>query len=229
MGADARLSAEPFVVVSGAAGLARFIHRIGRLKSVARAGWLDRGVPREMAESVADHSYRVAMMAWLASPAVDGLDRDRIIKLALLHDLAEAVTGDLTPHDPAELEGLDAASRREKLNLRQTMSEERRQAKRIAENQAISDLIADLGPEQRAELAALWQELEERTSPEAQFVKQIDILETYLQSREYLADYPGMPVESFKKEVAEVITTPEGVALRDAVGALELEVDKKGS
>ena len=53
------------------AGLARFVHRIGRLKSVARSGWLHRGVPQETAESVADHSYRVAMMAWLASAAVE--------------------------------------------------------------------------------------------------------------------------------------------------------------
>lgn len=205
------------------AGLARFVHWIGRLKSVARTGWLHRGVPPEKTESVADHSYRVAMMAWVVSAGIDGLDRDRVIKLALLHDLAESVTGDLTPHDPSTLDGLDAEARREALNRRQTMSEERRAAKRIAEHQAIFGLITNLAPELREELASLWQELEERTSPEARFVKQIDILETYLQSREYLAADPNLPVDSFAAEVAEVIATPEGVALRDAIGALRLE------
>jgi putative hydrolase of HD superfamily len=184
-------------------------------------------VPPAQTESVADHSYRVAMMAWVASSGIDGLDRDRVIKLALLHDLAESVTGDLTPHDPVVLDGLDAESRREELNRRQIMSEERRAAKRDAENEAISNLIADLVPGLRAELASLWQELEERTTPEAQFVKQIDILETYLQSREYLAADPNLPVESFAAEVAEVIVTPEGVALRDAIGALRMGPDEE--
>jgi putative hydrolase of HD superfamily len=209
------------------AGLAKFVHRVGRLKSVARAGWLHRGVPPAQTESVADHSYRVAMMAWVASSGIDGLDRDRVIKLALLHDLAESVTGDLTPHDPAVLDGLDAESRREELNRRQIMSEERRAAKRTAEQDAISGLIDDLTSALREEIAALWQELEERATPEARFVKQIDILETYLQSREYLAADPSMPVDSFAAEVAEVIVTPEGLALRDAISALQMGPDEE--
>jgi hypothetical protein len=50
-------------------------------------------------ESVADHSFRVAVMAWLL--AGDGLDRDRVLKLALLHDLAEAATDSVsTPGTP---------------------------------------------------------------------------------------------------------------------------------
>jgi putative hydrolase of HD superfamily len=108
------------------------------------------------------------------------------------------------------------------------MSDERKAAKRLAEHQAITDLIAGLAPELREELASLWQELEERTSPEARFVKQLDILETYLQSREYRADFPNLPVDSFAAEVAEVIVTPEGMALRDAIGALRMEGNREG-
>lgn len=105
MAADAGLLPRPFVVVSEFddrfAALARFAHRIGRLKSTPRTGWLHRGIPPDQTESVADHSFRVAVLTWLASSEVEGLDRNRAIKLALLHDLAESITGDITPYDPA--------------------------------------------------------------------------------------------------------------------------------
>lgn len=45
-------------------------------------------------ESVADHSYRAAVLAMALPP---GLDRDRCVKMALLHDLAESMVGDITP------------------------------------------------------------------------------------------------------------------------------------
>ena len=103
-------------------GLARFAHRIGRLKSIPRAGWLHRGVPAEQTESVADHSFRVAVLAWLASAEIESLDRDRVIRLALLHDLAESITGDITPYDPAAIEQLNPAAQRRALNSLQDIS-----------------------------------------------------------------------------------------------------------
>src|SRR5262245_57028480 len=100
--ADSRGGADAVAV-----GLARFLHRAGRLKATPRTGWIDRGVPVGEAESVADHSFRVALLAWLAAhlAAADdpALDVDRVLALALIHDLAEALTGDLTPYDPAAI------------------------------------------------------------------------------------------------------------------------------
>ena len=49
------------------------IEAIGRLKEVPRTGWLDRGIPADETESVADHSFGVALLAWLLIP--DELDR----------------------------------------------------------------------------------------------------------------------------------------------------------
>lgn len=227
MAADAGFLSALFNLVTGridnASGLARFIHRIGRLKSVTRVGWLDRGVPAPDAESVADHSYRVAMIVWLASAEAAGLDRDRMIKLALLHDLAESLTGDTTPYDPAMLEDLDADSRRAALNQRQKISVDRKEAKRQAEKEAIAGLIADLAPILHDEIASLWQELEQHETPESRFVKEIDILETYLQSREYLAGDRSLPMDSFAAEVAEAITSVDVGSLRDAIDSLCLD------
>ncbi len=206
----------------GADGLARFLHRVGRLKALPRTGWLHRGVPAGETESVADHSFRTALLAWLVASAQSGLDRDRVLKLALIHDLAEALAGDPTPYDPAGLPTeSDLEARRTFLNRRLVRSDARRAAKRAAEAAAMATLLADLPPPLAAELATLWTELEEVATAEARFVKQADKLEAYLQSREYLAVDSGRPVDSFAAEVAEMMTEPSLIALRDAIAALD--------
>ncbi|MCP4574463.1 MAG: HD domain-containing protein [bacterium] len=66
-----------------------------RLKTTPRLGWLQRGVPR--AESVADHSHGVALTALLLCDLVGGeVDRGRVTIMAVLHDLPESITGDLS-------------------------------------------------------------------------------------------------------------------------------------
>ena len=87
----------PSAIDNTTVGLARFLHRIGRLKTLPRTGWLHCGVPPAEAESVADHALRTTLLAWLAAAAAPDLDRDRVLKLALVHDLAEALAGDPTP------------------------------------------------------------------------------------------------------------------------------------
>jgi 5'-deoxynucleotidase len=203
--------------IDSAERFARFLTRVGRLKQTPRTGWLDRGVPLVAAESVADHSYRVAIMAWLAAAEAPELDRDRVLKLALIHDLAESITGDLTPHDSFELQSMGATARRDLLNRRRPEDQLRQQAKREAEEQAMAELLADLSSAQSAEVAELWSELSERSTAEARFVKEVDVLETYLQSREYLGADADLPVKSFELEVGEVIETPLLRRLRDAI------------
>jgi putative hydrolase of HD superfamily len=195
----------------------RFLRQVGKLKSAKRTGWLDRGVPNDETESVADHIFRTAILAWLA--AGEDLNRDKVLKLALVHDLAEAITGDIPPYD-AELipPETDTAARREFLERRHIRPAARTEAKRAAEAVAIAGLTADLPPALANELAALTTELAEATSAEARFVKQADKIETYLQSREYLQADPTRPMSSFAAEVAETIDIPELVKLRDAIG-----------
>jgi len=200
------------------AALARFLRRVGRLKTLPRTGWLDRGVSPAEAESVADHTFRVALLAWLAAHDADDptLDPDRVLKLALVHDLAEAVTGDPTPYDPTALPA-DPNARRAFLDGRHRRDPTRAAAKRAAEDAAVADLLADLPPALAAELADLWRELVAGASPAARFVKQADKLETFLQSREYLAADPDRPMASFAAEVAEDVRHPALAALRDAI------------
>jgi putative hydrolase of HD superfamily len=203
------------MVSEDAHGLLRFVQIAGRLKSTVRTGWVDRGVPREAAESVADHTFRVALLAWLAS-AGTGLDRDRVLILALLHDLAESITGDLTPYDLEDAPASDRVALITFLNQRHVPAEAHIARKRAAESKAIAEMCRELPESQRDEILELWRELEDRSTPEARFVKQADKLETYLQSLEYAANEPDLAVASFAAEVAAVIDLPELVAIRDA-------------
>lgn len=63
------------------------------LDRVPRMGWVLRGVPE--AESVAEHSFHVALLVWLLAPRLPEVDAGRAVGMALLHDLAEVRFGDL--------------------------------------------------------------------------------------------------------------------------------------
>ena len=73
----------------------KLVTAAGKLKRVKRQGWLDVGIPPERAESVADHSFRTALLvAFVSEPDIN---MARALKMALVHDLGEAEVGDLTP------------------------------------------------------------------------------------------------------------------------------------
>jgi putative hydrolases of HD superfamily len=199
-------------------GLAQFA---AKLKSVPRTGWLDRGVEPLRVESVADHSFGVALLAWACALQRRGegaaIDPERVLKLAIIHDLAEAETGDSTPYDPAAIPSEhDSAARRAFLETRHSRDPDRRAAKRAEEDAVMRTLLDALPDPARSELSELWDELRLAVSSEARFVKQVDRLETYLQSRVYLRTDPTLPMASFHQEVVESIDDPLLAAIRDA-------------
>ena len=74
-----------------------FARLIGKLKTTPRTGWVRRGVPRY--ESVADHSWRVAALGLLLMHRDDLQITQKLLPMALLHDIGEAVVGDIPPED----------------------------------------------------------------------------------------------------------------------------------
>ena len=64
------------------------------LKEIYRSGWIKAGV--EEGETVADHSYGASVIA-MALSDMEGLDTERVVKMSLLHDIAESIVGDITP------------------------------------------------------------------------------------------------------------------------------------
>lgn len=153
----------------GFGGIRRFLEAAGRLKDLKRAGWVRVGIPSP--ESVADHSFRVAVMALLFGPRL-GLNVDKMVRLALIHDLAESRVGDLTPTD------------------RVTSVE-----KRELESLAFAEIVDGL-PEGSA-LVDLWREYAEEATAEARAVHQLDKLELALQALVYELQY-GRKLEKMR-------------------------------
>ena len=176
-------------------GLSRLADAAGKLKRVRRKGWVDRGV--DDAESVADHSYRLAVLAW-AVARVRGLDAERAVLIALLHDLAEAEVGDETPFDAALAEG---GFDRARFDEPAPRDDTRRAEKHARERAAVAGIAGALGAALGGELQALVEAYARQRSPEARLVKELDRVETLLQAEEYLLERPDLPVGSFRHEV----------------------------
>eukprot|EP00850_Spirogloea_muscicola_P016538 SM000135S26982 [mRNA] locus=s135:38563:48888:+ [translate_table: standard] len=163
-----------------------FLTALQSLKTTKRAGWVNHGV--RAPESIADHMHRMTIMALVAAdePAVD---QARCVKLAAVHDLAEAIVGDITPSD-----GID----KEEKNRR--------------EADAMEQLCTTLGGGPvAAEVKALWQEYESNLSPEAKLVKDFDKVEMILQAHEYEAAQ-GHKLEDFFQSIQGKLQTRTGKA-----------------
>ncbi len=188
------------------------------LKCVRRTGWVDRGVPPDEVESVADHSLLTALTAWIAAAGDDTLDRDRVLKLALVHDLAEALIGDAPPYDPEDVpDRADVGAVRAFFSVRHLRSPANAAAKRAAERDAVGRLLALMPGSIAPEFRELWEEYDAQATPEARFVKQVDRLEAFLQARRYAGDHPDLPLWGFTDMAEREIDHPALVAIRDAV------------
>ncbi|KAL2482885.1 Metal-dependent phosphohydrolase [Forsythia ovata] len=91
MAAESSPSSSPSV-----ASAIDFLSLCHRLKTTKREGWVRRQV--ENPESIADHMYRMGLMA-LISADIPDINRDKCMKMAIVHDIAEAIVGDITPSD----------------------------------------------------------------------------------------------------------------------------------
>ena len=132
-----------------------------RLKHTLRTGWVMRGVPN--AESVADHSFGVTFISLvLAEMVAQPLDRDKLLTIALLHDLPESVISDLP--SPAAIH-FPPGSKGE------------------AEARVLAALLQGLGCAER--WRSWWQEFEDGTSVEGQLVRDADRLDMLIQAYIY--------------------------------------------
>ncbi|EFH12464.1 HD domain-containing protein [Teichococcus cervicalis] len=134
-------------------GVLDFLRGAERLKETLRSAHGTRG----RQESTAEHSWRLALMAMVLARGLAPVDLLRVLKLCLVHDLGEALHGDI----PAP--------------------QQRPGGKAEAERRDLATLAAPLPPAERAEILALWEEYEAGTTREAMLVKGLDKLETLLQ------------------------------------------------
>ncbi|KAF9101653.1 HD domain-containing protein 2 [Mortierella sp. AM989] len=143
-------------------GTLQFLHTVENLKRTKRTGWLNHEI--KPAESIADHMYRMSIMALLIDEKTAGVDKNRCIKMAIVHDLAESLVGDITPYDGVTVED-----------------------KHTQERNAMHHLCHELlgWSEQAQEIEALWNEYEAAATSEALLVKDFDKFEMIMQALEY--------------------------------------------
>ena len=152
-----------------------FFKTVGKSKKLLRTGWVRENV--QDSESVAEHSFGVGVLAMILSDKFRyELDKTRLIQMALVHDLAEVITGDIV----AERWGIiDMATRDEK---------EKR------EREGIKLIFDKVG--QADEYLGIFDEMTTGNTLEAKIFKQIDKLEMALQALEY-EEEQGKNLEEF--------------------------------
>jgi len=162
--------------------LVKFFEMAGKLKRIPRTGWVEAGVRQP--ESVADHTFRTSLLCMIYSD-LEGLDELKLLRMALIHDLPEAIMGDLTPsRKTAEMEA--------------------------KEDTAINQILGLLPKKQREKYMAVWDEYKKRETKEAKALRQLEKLEMALQAKEYeKAGSAGQSLKSFFKSAEETITQPE--------------------
>ena len=134
------------------AGLLDFLRTAERLKTVTRSGYTSAG----HSESVAEHTWRLSLMALLLAPEFPELDAARLLKICLVHDLGEAIGGDI----PAPEQARRAAAGET--------------GKSQQERRDLEEVLRPLAARQRAEILALWDEYDAARSPEAKLAKALD-------------------------------------------------------
>lgn len=181
-----------------------FLHEIEGLKKLLRHSWLSDG----RQESVAEHTWRMAVMAMVLYRELDSkVDIGKVLKMILVHDLAEVYAGDYhafksVPTDKHEKELL-----------------------------ALQTLTKKLPKTTADELIELWQEFEQRKTAEAKFAVALDKLEVLIQHNE--ADIKTWDEKEYdfnyyyaydKVDFSEVLTIFRDLVLEETIQKIDGEI-----
>jgi 5'-deoxynucleotidase YfbR-like HD superfamily hydrolase len=141
-------------------GTLDFLRAAERLKATHRSAYTSTGER----ESTAEHSWRLCLMAMVLAPEFPDVDFSRLIRICIVHDLGEAVRGDIPAPEQARRLAADPGA-----------------TKAADERADLVLLVAPLPGPARSEILALWDEYDAAATPEARLAKALDKLETILQ------------------------------------------------
>lgn len=131
-----------------------FLREAEQLKSVIRSAHTSQG----RKESTAEHTWRLCLMAMVFEDQFSALDMLKVLKLCIVHDLGEAINGDVPAVNSHQFPGKSEQERADMLQLTEP-----------------------LDTPVKNSIMALWEEYEAGSTPEAKAVKAMDKLETILQ------------------------------------------------
>lgn len=134
-----------------------FIRKSEKLKTITRHSWLS---DSDRQESVAEHTWMMCLIAISVFDSIDHkVDQLKVLKMITVHDLAEAVTGDIPTFEKSE----------------------RKNNKLLNEQKALKGILSELPKKLQEELTALWLEYENNETKEAKLVQCIDKIEVLIQ------------------------------------------------
>ncbi|MEY8321227.1 HD domain-containing protein [Lachnospiraceae bacterium 46-61] len=142
-----------------------FLNIAEKMKCNTRHSWTS----TNRKESVAEHSWRLSLIALLLEREIENVDFQKIIKMCIIHDLGEAITGDI----PSFLKTKEDSK---------------------TEQKAITTLIEKLPEPQKTDMLTLFEEMEKRETMESKIYKALDRLEAVIQHNEAPID-SWLPLE----------------------------------
>ena len=132
-----------------------FLHKLECLKTNGRHSTTVGGIT----ETVAAHSWRLSVLALLIAPEFPQIDGNKLLRMCLIHDFGEAITGDI----PSFL---------------------KTDAHEVTEVNAVQALLSTLPEPQRGELTTLFSEMDALESNESRLYKALDKMEAVIQHNE---------------------------------------------
>ena len=141
------------------------LHTAERLKDTTRHCYTSRG----RHESVAEHSWRITLMAYLMRDEFPELDMDKVMQMCLIHDLGECFTGDIPTFEKTDADA-------------------------TKEDRLLARWVASLPQPYCDEMAALYAEMDTLETPEAKLYKALDKLEAVISHNESPLD-TWLPLE----------------------------------
>lgn len=188
-------------------GLLNFLIEIGKLKGKKRRGWQVHQIKNS--ESTAEHIFRTAIITWILGRK-RRLNLERAIKIALIHDLCEVYSPDLTPYDPLlpknKKKIMEILKSWPKFTPALKIKTYKKKFK--LELRALNKLTSKLPPDLKAEIKNLWLDFEKGLTKEGRFVKQIDKVENLLQGLEYWKKYGRIQKRLWMRWIKEILDTP---------------------
>lgn len=172
-------------------GILDFLRAAERLKVTHRSAYTSEGNQ----ESVAEHTWRVCLMALVLRDELPPLDLGKLLAMCVIHDLGEAIGGDVPAPEQARRLARDPAA-----------------TKSAREREDLLTLLAPLPSATRGEIAGLWDEYESASSLEARIAKALDKLETILQHTQ--GDNPAEFDYAFNLGYGRAFTADHAVIVR---------------
>jgi len=161
-----------------------FLLQIGKLKKLCRLYWLLREV--EMPETVAGHIFTLTIMAWVFGRETN-LNMEKLLKMALCHEITAVYTGDTTPYD--RILPKDHHARKEILKKMVRLSREKKEEIFFKdyqqEKKTLEKLTSRLPVHLKNEMLHLWKEYRTKSSAEGYFLSQLNVSAVLLQTLLY--------------------------------------------